>query len=174
MWTFSLLKLWKARWIRKNNTSEIMFHVVLLLGSTARQIDVQGEGLTQHWCLSDTVRATSVWTAEKKPSVRRYVASFALIVSAWVGVSAMIFRHQTRILTLISGCAKFYGKGVDGSGLSLLWDALPKIKEGKPRLESKIKMIFRLWEGFLTWVIRFAQSKIKLAVAQDMVSRIKE
>ena len=32
----------------KNNTSEIIFHVVLLLGSLARQIDVQGEGLTQH------------------------------------------------------------------------------------------------------------------------------
>ena len=61
--------------VNKNNTPEIIFHVVLLLGSLARQIDVQGEGLTQHWCLSDTVRATSVWTAEKKAQCQE-VCSF--------------------------------------------------------------------------------------------------
>jgi hypothetical protein len=59
-------------------------------------------------------------------------------------VSAMIFRHQTRILTLISGCAKFYGKGVGGAGFSLPWDVLTKIKKGKPTLESKIKIILRM------------------------------
>ena len=64
-------------------------------------------------------------------------------------MSAMIFRHQTRILTLISGCAKFYGKGVVGAGFSLPWVVLPKIKEGKPRVKNQnyfqtLRIIFHM------------------------------
>ena len=68
--------LWKGRWMQiRMILQNLFFMLFLLLGSLARQIDVQGEGLTQHWCLSDTVRATSVWTAEKKAQCQE-VCSF--------------------------------------------------------------------------------------------------
>ena len=73
---------------------------------------------------------------------------------------------------------KCYGKGVGVAGFSLLWDVLPKIIEGKPRLESKkkdfqtLEMIFDILKKYKNLkIFKWYRSAFKMKVEIQINNR---